>query len=137
MTRSQYGARIYGFGFSENRVVAIEDRPLVGTETIKDLARYRNFVEGATDWLRNDYVDAKKMRLPYDREVLQEFQGQTYTVVKDNGDPYGTRRKFSGGSFHTLDAAKVAVATKHIPPLEQMLESRPEQNSVLDVFAGM
>jgi hypothetical protein len=59
------------------------------------------------------------MRLPYDREVLLEFQGQTYTVVKDNGDPYGTAGKFGGGSFHTLDAAKIAVAAKHIPPLEE------------------
>jgi hypothetical protein len=137
LTRTSYGARIYGFGFSEKRVVAIEDRELVGTETIKDLARYRNFVEASTDWLRNDYVDAKKMRLPYDREVLIEFQGQTYTVIKDSGDPYGTKRLFSGGSFHTLDAAKVAVAVKHIPPLEEMLESRPQQASVLDMFVGM
>jgi hypothetical protein len=136
LTRNSYGARIYGFGFSENRVVAIEDRPLEGTETIKDLARMRNFVEGATDWLRNDYVDAKKFRLPYDKEVLQEFQGQTYTVIKDQGDPYGIRRKFAGGSFHTLDAAKIAVATKHIPPLEELLEARPNQASVLDVFVG-
>ncbi len=137
LTRTSYGARIFGFGFSEKRVVAIEDRPLVGTETIKDLARYRNFVEGSTDWLRNDYVDARLMRLPYDKEVLQEFQGQTYTVVRDTGDPYGTRRLFSGGSFHTLDAAKIAVATKHIPPLEEILEATPMQTSVLDMFAGM
>jgi hypothetical protein len=137
LTRRAYGARVYGFGFSEKRVAAIEDRELVGTETIKDLARYRNFVESSTDWLRSDYVDAKKLRLPYDREVLIEFQGQTYTTVKDTGDPYGTTRRFSGGSFHTLDAAKIAVATKHIPPLEEMLESRPAQESVLDVFVGM
>jgi hypothetical protein len=137
LTRTSYGDRIFGFGFSENRVVAIEDRPLVDKETIKDLARMRNFVEGSTDWLRNDYVDAKKLRLPYDREVLQEFQGQTYTVVRDTGDPYGIRRQFSGGSFHTLDAAKIAIGTKHIPPLEAMLETKPVQTSVLDVFVGM
>lgn len=137
LTRYSYGERIYGFGFSEKRVAAIEDRPLVGTETIKDLARLRNFVECSTDWLRNDYVDAMKMRLPYDREVLIEFQGQVYTVIKDTGDPYGTRRLFGGGSFHTLDAAKIMVGTKHIPPLEQMLEAVPLQESVLDVFVGM
>lgn len=137
LTRTPYGDRVFGFGFSEKRVVAFEDRDLVGSETIEDLARYRNFVEASTDWLRNDYVDAKLMRLPYDREVLIEFQGQTYTVVRDTGDPYGTRRLFAGGSFHTLDAAKIAVATKHIPPLEEMLNTKPNQDSVLDLFVAM
>jgi hypothetical protein len=138
LTRTSYGARVYGYGFSEKRVVAIEDRELVGTETIKDLAIMRNFVEASTDWLRNDYIDVKKMRMPYDKEVLQEFQGQTYTIVRDNGDPYGgQRRLFSGGSFHTLDAAKIAVAVKHIPPLEALLEAEPAQPSVLDMFVGM
>jgi hypothetical protein len=119
-------------------VVAIEDRPLVGTETIKDLAIYRNFVEGSTDWLRNDYVDAKRLRLPYDREVLIEFQGQTVVTKRNAADPYGgTRKIYSGGSFHTLDAAKMMIAVKRFPPLEEMLEALPHQSSVLDVFVGM
>ncbi len=33
--------------------------------------------------LRNDCVDAKKLRLPYDREVLLEMQGQTVVVSPD------------------------------------------------------
>jgi hypothetical protein len=136
LTRMPYGARVHGFGFSENRVVAFEDRHLEPGETKADLAIKRNMVEASTDWLRNDYVDGKKMRLPYDREVLTEFQGQTYTVVKDAGNPYGTKRLFGGGSFHTLDAAKVAIATKHIPPLEAILDERPDQAPVLDVFLG-
>lgn len=136
LTRRPYGARIYGFGFGEKRVCAIEDRPLEVGETVADLAKMRNMVEASTDWLRNDYVDAKRFRLPYDREVLMEFQGQSYTVVRDNGDPYGVRRQFTGGSFHTLDAAKVAVAAKHIPPLEQMLETKPVRGPVLDIFMG-
>ncbi len=137
LSRTVYGPRIYGFGFAEKRVVAFEDRELIGTETMADLAKERNVVEASTDWLRNDYVDAKKFRLPYDREVIQEFQGQTYTVVRDTGDPYGMKRLFAGGSFHTLDAAKMAIAAKHIPPLEDILASRPEQTSVLDAFVGM
>jgi hypothetical protein len=127
MTRDpRYGDKIHGFGFSEKRVIGFDERDLTGTETMEDLAI-----------MRNNYVDTRKFRLPYDREVLIEFQGQTYTVVRDTGDPYGQRRLFSGGSFHTLDAAKVAIATKHIPPLEAMLHNRTEQQSVLDVFVGM
>lgn len=137
LTRQPYGDRIYGFGFSEKRVVAFEDRELTGSETIADLALYRNVVEAATDWLRSDYVDIRRFRLPYDREVLIEFQGQTYTTVKATGDAYGTQRKFSGGSFHTLDAAKIAAATKHIPPLEALLSAQPAQDSVLDQFMDM
>lgn len=136
LTRRPFGDRIYGFGFAEKRVVAIEDRPLTDGETVRDLAKMRNMVEASTDWLRNDYVDARNFRLPYDREVLIEFQGQSYTVVRDTGDPYGVRRQFSGGSFHTLDAAKVAIAAKHIPPLEDFIEAKPVRGPVLDVFMG-
>lgn len=134
LSRTPVGDRIFGFHFSEKRIWSLSDRELTGTETIKDLAEYRNFVEASTDWLRNDYVDTKRLRLPYDREVLIEFQGQTYTVVRATGDPYGGKKLFSGGSFHTLDAAKLAVGTKHIPPLEALLEAKPTQASVLDQF---
>jgi hypothetical protein len=131
------GDRIEGFNFSENRVVAFEDRPLEGRETMADLAIKRNVVEATTDWLRNDYVDTKSIRLPFDRELLLEFQGQTYTVIKDNGTPYGTKRQFGGGSFHTLDAAKMVMAGKHIPPLEAILDRGPDNGPVLDLFLGM
>jgi hypothetical protein len=137
LTRMPYGSRVHGFGFSENRVIGYEDRTLEPGETKADIAIKRNMVEASTDWLRNDYVDGRRMLLPYDREVLTEFQGQTYTVVKDSGNPYGTKRLFGGGSFHTLDAAKVAIATKHIPPLEAMLDDAPAQRPVIDLFMGM
>ncbi len=136
LTRRPFGARIHGFGFSEKRVVAIEDRELTMGETNKDLAKMRNVVEASTDWLRNDYVDAGRMRLPYDREVLIEWQGQTYITTRDTGDPYGVRRQYSGGSFHTLDAAKVAIATINIPVMEEMLEAQPAQGPVFDAFMG-
>ena len=129
----QFGKRIYGYNFSGKYIVAFEDRPLEGKETQADLAIERNVVEASTDWLRNDYVDAKRITLPFDKEVLLEFQGQTYTVIKDSGNPYGTKRLFGGGSFHTLDAAKMAMAGKHIPPLEELLATTA-QESVLDVF---
>ncbi len=56
--------------------------------------------------------------------------------MKDNGDPYGQKRLFSGGSLHSLDAAKVMVAAKHIPTLEGMLLARAPQEDVIDVFVG-
>ena len=128
--------RVHGFGFSENRVTGFEDRELVDAETKADLAIMRNVVEASTDWLRNDYVDNKRMLMPFDREILLEFQGQTYTVIKDNGSPYGKKRLFGGGSFHTLDAAKMMMAGKYIPPLEAMLTDTSPQPDVLDMFIG-
>lgn len=134
--RPGIGDRIHGYGFSEKVVVGFEDRELEKNETQADLAIERNIVEASTDWLRNDYVDLKKLRLPFDREVLLEFQGQTYTVIKDNGSPYGTRRLFQGGSFHSLDAAKMVVAGKEQPPIQALLDQQKPQEPVLDVFMG-
>jgi hypothetical protein len=128
--------RVHGFNFSENRVTGFEDRDLVDKETKADLAIMRNVVEASTDWLRNDYVDNKRMLLPFDREVLLDMQNQTYTVIKDNGSPYGKKRLFSGGSFHVLDGMKMAIAGKHIPPLEAMLTDTSPQPDVLDMFIG-
>lgn len=131
-----FGERIYGYNFSEKVPVAFEDRPPEGKETKADLAIMRNVVEATTDFLRNDYVDGKKIRLPYDAEVLQEFQGQTYSVIRDTGNPYGQRRLFGGGSFHTLDAAKMMVGGKVLPPIAQMMNEMVAQRPTLDIFAG-
>ncbi len=132
----EIGNRIRGYNFSEKVPVAFLDRPLERGEKMEDLAIWRNVVEATTDFLRNDYVDAKKIRLPYDREILLEFQGQTYTVIKDTGNPYGQRRLFGGGSFHTLDAAKMVMAGRVLPPILAMLENMQPRGPVLDVFVG-
>ena len=108
-------------------------RALKPGETMKDLAVDRLMLESSTDWLRNDYIDAGRMKLPNDRELLQEHAGQTYTVVKSAGDPYGVRRTFGGGSLHTLDAAKIMVATRWIPEMEARAELAPQED-VADVF---
>lgn len=128
------GKRIYGYNFSEKVVVGFDDRELEGKETQEDLAIWRNVVEATTDWLRNDYVDGKRLRLPYDREVLLELQGQTYVVIKDSGNPYGTRRIFAGGSFHTLDALKMLVAGKHLPQMAETLKRTEIAPPILDIF---
>lgn len=131
-----FGERIFGYNFSEKVPVAFEDRPMEGKETKADLAIMRNVVEATTDILRNEYVDAKKIRLPYDSEVLQEFQGQTYSVIRDTGNPYGQRRLFGGGSFHTLDAAKMMVGGKVLPGIAQLMDEMVAQRPALDIFAG-
>jgi hypothetical protein len=129
-----YPNKVYGYNFSEKKVVGFEDRELEFGETMEDIAIMRNVVEASTDWLRNDWVDQNKMLLPYDGELLQEWQGQTYTIVKDDRNPYLTKRQFGGGSFHTLDAGKLVMAARYIPPLEAILNKPPDQPAVLDYF---
>lgn len=134
LVRRSYGSRVHGYNFSSNVLVGFSEDP-TGSLKLKDLAEMRNFIEASTDWLRNEYIHAGSMRLPYDREVLLEFQGQSYTTgPKTSANPYGTRR-FTGASYHTLDAMKTLMAGKFIPPLEAMLEE-PEtlHDVILPIF---
>jgi hypothetical protein len=136
LTRAPFGARVHGYNFSKKYIVGFEGRDLKEGETKADLAQMRGMLEAATDWLRNDYVDPKRMRLPNDSDVIGEWQGQTYMHVKDAKDPYTAKRVFSGGSLHTLDSAKTMVAAKHIPPLEALLVETKPPEPVLDIFMG-
>ncbi len=128
------GSRIKGFNFSGKYAVGFEDRELQRGETMADLALERNFVEFSSDALR-EYVDSHKLLLPFDEELLGEWQGQTYTVVKSNSNPYG-QRDYARGSFHTLDAAKCMIAVKVLESIEPLLKRKQAQVPVLDAFAG-
>lgn len=66
-----------------------------------------NVLEYSSDMLRQ-IVDEKKILLPWDIDMLREFQGQTYVVTKSNTDAYG-KKQFNKGKFHALDAARMAV----------------------------
>lgn len=133
---AKYGpARVKGYNFSSKYVIGLEDRELERGEKEEDLQIERNIVEYSSDLLR-EMVDAKAIQLPFDRELLQEFQGQTYVVVKTDASPYGTRN-YSRGKFHTLDAAKMAVAAMRLAPLDEILNSKEDGSPVLDVFVGL
>jgi hypothetical protein len=130
----RYPTVVKGYNFSAKYPVALEDRPLERGETIDDQIIERNIVEASSDWLR-EVVDAKGFLLPYDREVLLEWQGQQYTIVKSSGNPYG-RREYSQGKFHTLDAGRMAIAGKRLVVLDEMLGAKPVRTPVLDQFVG-
>lgn len=130
-----FGKRIFGWKFDEKVITDFEDRELERGEEMEDLAIMRPFVEHASDLLRNEYVDPKRLLLPDDREIINQFQGQTFTVVKSAGSPYG-KRSYSEGQFHALDAARMAVGAKHIPPMEARLDEIAPQEAVLDQFVG-
>jgi hypothetical protein len=128
--------RVKGYNFSGKYAVAMEDRELEDKETLDDLVIERNIVEFSSDALR-EVVDSKGFLLPFDRELLTEWQGQSYVIVKNSsGGPYGTRRSYSEGSFHSLDAGKMMIAGKRLHALDEMLNAKQAVTPVIDVFLG-
>ncbi len=124
--------RVIGYGFSEKLPVEFEDRDPTGKEKIEDLVIEKNIIDYASDELRK-LVDANAIELPYDVEQLTEFQGQSIQVVKDMGSAAGVKKRYSGGSCHTLDAARMLVAAKQLQAIEELLA--PKQHAdVLDLF---
>jgi hypothetical protein len=132
----RHGERVKGYNFSGKYAVALEDRELEDKEEIEDLVIERNIVEFASDALR-EVVDGKGFLLPFDRELLTEWQGQSYVITKSTGKgPYGTKRQYSEGSFHTLDAGKMMIAGKRLHALDEVLNAKQQQTPVMDVFIG-
>jgi hypothetical protein len=125
---------IKGYNFSSKILVDIDATVEVDEyrgDLIKEAGIERNVLEYASDKLR-EYVDTFRLRLPWDRELIGEFQGQTYTVVRDTMNMYG-KREYSKGTFHALDAARMAVLGKVQTPIEQFVK-KDTFTPVMDVF---
>lgn len=131
---ARHAVRIKGYGFSEKRAVTFDDRPLERRERPEDAMIEKNIIEFATDELRG-LVDSAMVELPYDQELLSEFQGQTVVYARDESDTKRATR-YGGGSFHTLDAAKLAVLGKGLEAVEAVLGRSRSRGPVLDAFMG-
>lgn len=131
----KFGDRIQGFNFAAKYAVDLEERELKMKETLSDLAIDRPFIEMASDALR-DVVDAKGFLMPADNEILSEWRGNSYFVVKTKSGPYGTKKQYSTSSCHTLDAGRVMIAGKRLQALHKMLAEQAPPRAVLDVFMG-
>lgn len=131
----KHAVRIKGYGFSEKKAVEFDDRPLERKERPEDAVIEKNVIEYATDELRS-LVDGGLVELPFDQELLTEFQGQTVVYGgRDEGVQYGGKRtRYGGGSFHTLDAAKLAVLGKSLESIEAVLNKPRRHGPVLDQF---
>ena len=125
-------ARLCGYGFSERLPVEFEDRSPQGREKPEDLVIVKNIIDFASDELRK-IVDANTLELPYDVDQLTEFQGQSVAVVTDMGQAGNIRRRYSGGSCHTLDAARMLIAAKQLEAIEAVL-AKPRRAPLLDLF---
>jgi len=101
---------IKGYNFSSKILVdfdqTIEIDDVIGDPM--DAKIERNVLEYSSDKLRQ-LVDQGRIILPYDKQMISEFQLPTWTANKSGVDMYGRKKTFSKGSFHTLDATRMCV----------------------------
>lgn len=125
---------IKGYNFSEKILVDFDSSIYVDEfkgDAVRDAGIKRNVLEYSSDKLRQ-LVDKNRIVLPFDKVLLKEFNGQTYTY-KSELDMYGRRKSYSTGEFHTLDAARMAVLGYAQYAIEEMVKS-DEFEPVMDVF---
>jgi hypothetical protein len=123
-TPDHISQRVRGYGFSNKLPVEFDDRDLEKKETEEDAVIKKNVVEYAMDELRK-LVDSnpRRIELPYDKELLSEWQGQEVIYTRDEGGP-GMKRSVKNQSFHTLDAAFMMIAARNLAPIEAALKQK-------------
>lgn len=131
----EFAGRMKGYGFSEKKAVEFDDREMKLRERPEDLVIEKNVIEFATDELRK-IVDGGMIELPYDQELLTEWQGQVVIYARDDSDKGKRPTRYGGGSFHTLDAAKMMILGKELEAIEAMLDGKRRMGPVLDQFFG-
>lgn len=122
---------IRGYNFSEKIAVGFE--PPSGDEhewtDPMDRAIQGNVLEFSSDQLRT-LVDQQRLVLPWDIDMLREFQGQAYYINRSSTNPYG-KKEFNKGKFHALDAARMAALANSQELIEKQMKLMPAQSSVL------
>jgi len=133
--RSVLSARVIrGYNFSAQILVGFDQTVEVDEwmgDPVKEAGIKRNVLEYAQDCLR-DYVDGGRLCLPWDRNLIAQFQGGTSTV-RAGHDQYGRKRIFSHGEDHALDGARMAVLG-HVQYHIEELVNRDRTEPVLDAF---
>jgi hypothetical protein len=129
---------VKGYNFSEKVIVDIDGTVYLGErdDPLKEAAIRSNVLEYSTDKLR-ELVDHGRLYLPWDRDLIREFQGQTWAYSKAAMDAYGRRRRiFSAGEFHALDAARMVAMAHAQHGIETFIEERRHKEAapVLDYF---
>lgn len=134
---SSHKRKIKSYNFSQNIFVGYEAEDEERAEEEWDYQPeeiHANVLEYSTDMLRL-LVDTSRMQLPYDEELIRQFAGQTYHVSRSNTNPYG-RKVFSKGSYHALDAARMAVLGYFQHQVGAMIQGH-QSEPVLDSFVAI
>jgi hypothetical protein len=93
----------------------------------------RNAKEFSTDTLR-DLVDNRRLLLPWDDDLLKQFQGGTWTSARSM-DAYG-KRTFSTGNDHVLDAARMLALGWSLNKIDEITKEVPIE-PVYDAFISL
>jgi hypothetical protein len=118
---------ITGYAFNEKLVVGYEEYE--ETEKAEDHEIKRVAQEHAYDLLRT-YVDGRRLILPFDTELLGEWNGQTWIrETATTRDAYGKKR-FAQGAFHTLDAGGMAVLAKEMAAFDKVKEMTEDHEPI-------
>lgn len=129
-------SRIKGYNFGEKIIVEFD--PTVDPDLTDDLAKdagmRRNTKEYGIDKLR-ELVDNRQIQLPWDEQLLGQFQGGTVSSVSGL-DQYGKRR-FAKGDDHTLDAAVFMTLGFRQYSIEEFLAREEVIEPVYDVFISL
>ena len=117
-----------GYAFNEKLVVGYEDHE--PHQNPKDYEIKKVAQEHAYDLLRT-YVDSRRLILPFDTHLIGEWNGQTWRAERspNERDPYG-RKRFSQGSFHTLDAGGLAILAKEMDTFSKVREMRDDPEPI-------
>lgn len=123
---------IKGYNFSEKIVIRIDEKKadelgLVDLAEILDKAGDRQVVKDrGTDVLR-EYVDTRRLMLPYDQDVINQLNGQTWAPSQEPIDKYGRRRSsYSIGVFHITDAARMFALARSQEAIESLFAQTRE-----------
>lgn len=123
--------RVKGYNADEKVLVGWSDHE--DWEDPDDYEIRRVAKEYGYDLLR-ELVDDKRVILPWDRELLGEWQGQTWTRERSETNAYG-KKSFARGQFHTLDAAAMMVLAKHLSLVQGMTKIKEDRSPVPLLFA--
>lgn len=130
-------SRIKGYNFSEKIIVDFDETLVDPDEDMneqKEAMLKRNTKEYASDKLRA-LVDAERIELPWDEELLRQYQGGTVGGAAGM-DQYGHKR-YSKGDDHTLDAGRffaLGWAQYHI---EEVLTRKKDRPPVFAAFVSV
>jgi hypothetical protein len=126
---------VKGYNFKEKVLVdfdkSIDVDPYTG-DAVKDAGIKRQVLEYSTDMIRQ-YVDEQRLLLPWDRNLIGQFQGGSIQAVKAGMDEYGRRRISSSAEDHALDASRMAVLAHALWTIEELMKTK-RQEPVIDTF---
>lgn len=132
---------IKGYNFSEKVVIGIDEKMvddlhLSDPGDILEKASIRQHAKDASTDVLRDLVDTRRLKIPYDHEVIDQMNGQTWTSSREPVDKYGRRRSvWSIGTFHILDGCRMFALGWAQQPIEAMFaEARKPSGPVIARF---